>query len=195
MSTATELKLLLRQISKVSPLFDYWNSQQDFNDEEKRLLIANNEINWDAGVQLFKNEPYKWEILFQSIILEVIQNEKRLQSGEKSLALKLEDSLRILKKLILMININEREKLIDRLAQYSIFTLGTIGDLKYFSFDNCNDITLKGAKKQLDFGRFLRVLSAIFTNPYCIRIKRKPMILYEYTGILFYSLRVRLQNK
>ncbi len=45
-------------IAQSSPLYEYWNSAQDDNDEKKRLLKLNSK---EPASNLFRNEPYKWE--------------------------------------------------------------------------------------------------------------------------------------
>ena len=59
-------------IAKASPLYEYWKSNQTEEDEKKRLLIANLD---SKAVYLFKNEPYKWESLFQGIVRELIDGD------------------------------------------------------------------------------------------------------------------------
>ena len=41
-------------ISKLSPLHEYWNSEQDLNDETNRLLKINPSV---TASNLFRNEP------------------------------------------------------------------------------------------------------------------------------------------
>ena len=41
-------------IAQSSPLFEYWNSDQDENDENKRLLKLNSK---EPASNLFRNEP------------------------------------------------------------------------------------------------------------------------------------------
>ena len=56
-------------IAQSSPLYEYWNSAQDDNDEKKRLLKLNSK---EPASNLFRNEPYKWENLYRSVLKNVI---------------------------------------------------------------------------------------------------------------------------
>ena len=61
-------------IQKSSPLYEYWHSAQSVEDETKRILKISKEKIYQNGLLLFKDEPYKWEILFQSILHEMVKN-------------------------------------------------------------------------------------------------------------------------
>ena len=60
-------------IAKSSPLYEYWNSEQDDKDEEKRLLKLNSN---EPASNLFLYEPYKWENLYQSVVKNVINGDE-----------------------------------------------------------------------------------------------------------------------
>ena len=62
----------LSNLKNLSPLYSYWHSDQNDSDERNRLLIANKD---SPSLYLFEKEPYKWEILFQSIIREIIKGD------------------------------------------------------------------------------------------------------------------------
>ena len=97
-------------IAQSSPLYEYWNSDQDENDEKKRLLKINSN---DPASTLFRNEPYKWENLYQSVLKNVISGDDTSIKGlmvllstiskrEKDIALKSLEALldwRIINKL------------------------------------------------------------------------------------------------
>ena len=68
------------KLENISPLYSYWNSDQDDIDERNRLLIANEN---SKAFFLFEKEPYKWEILFQSIIREIINGDQSSIKGMK----------------------------------------------------------------------------------------------------------------
>ena len=65
-------------IAESSPLYDYWNSDQGEEAEKKRLLKLNS--NEPASI-LFRNEPYKWENLYQSIVRNVIRGDNSSVKG------------------------------------------------------------------------------------------------------------------
>ena len=91
-------------IAKISPLYDFWISAQTDEDEIKRLLKSNPDSN---AIYLFREEPYKWENLFQSITREII-------SGNL-------DSIRGMKILLSTISSKEKEKIIDQFLCQEIF--------------------------------------------------------------------------
>ena len=69
-------------IGKISPLYSYWQSDQNTKDENERLLKANNE---SPASFLFTKEPYKWENLYQSIVREIINGDMGSVKGLKVL--------------------------------------------------------------------------------------------------------------
>ena len=70
------------KLENISPLYSYWKSDQDDIDERNRLLIANKN---SKALYLFEKEPYKWEILFQSIMREILKGELDSARGLKKL--------------------------------------------------------------------------------------------------------------
>ena len=129
-------------------------------DERNRLLIANKD---SPALYLFEKEPYKWEILFQSIIREIINGDLSSLKGLQVLLNSLSPAIRkkVLKDLLVNKIINQ-----DCYAQLN------------------KPIDIKSEKKSNLF-RFLRILLAIFTNPYGIELRRKKIHIYEKTGFLF----------
>tara|TARA_Y100001968_G_C19331940_1_gene704781 strand:- start:134 stop:610 length:477 start_codon:yes stop_codon:yes gene_type:complete len=156
-------------IAQSSPLYEYWNSDQDENDENQRLLKLNqNEI----ASELFKNEPYKWENLYQSAIRSIICGN---HSSIKGL-------------MVLLSTINRKEKLKVLNSLEFLLDKNLIYKLKNGKYQN-----IKSSK---NFFTFLRILLIIFINPYELELKREPKTLYERTGILFYQFRnIVLFNK
>ena len=156
-------------IAQSSPLYEYWNSEQDENDEKKRLLKLNPK---EPASFLFSSEPYKWENLYQSVLRNVI-------SGDES-------SLKGL--MVLLSTISKKEKVIVLNSLETFLSKHTIYKLR-----NENYHDLKSSK---NFYTTLRILLTIFINPYEIELKKEPIHLYEKTGMFFYKFRkVFLLNK
>ena len=65
-------------IAQSSPLYEYWNSEQEEDDENKRLLKLNP---YEPGSSLFRDEPYKWENLYQSVLRNVINGDESSLKG------------------------------------------------------------------------------------------------------------------
>ena len=59
-------------ISRLSPLYEYWNSQQFDSDEKVRLSKINQD---EIASNLYRYEPYKWEILYQTVLRNVIRGD------------------------------------------------------------------------------------------------------------------------
>ena len=152
-------------ITKSSPLYEYWQSDQDDNDERKRLLMANNK---SSAVFLFTQEPYKWENLYQSIV-------RQINRGDL-------DSIKGLRVLLDTIKTNQAVKVLDYLRDSNILTDNII------QLINTSDDQNYGKKK--DLLRFLKILFTIFTNPYGINLKRKKTHIYEKIGWLFNELKL-----
>ncbi len=151
-------------LKEISPLFSYWESPQKKNDEERRLLL----INVKSPVKyLIEKEPYKWENLFQSIIREIINGDQ--------------DSIKGLKLLLNSLEESTRKSLIDNFKNKEIFSHEII-DLLNQPLKN------KGPTKR-NILRFLRILFAIFLNPYNIEVKSKKNHIYERTGYYFLKAR------
>ena len=156
-------------IAQSSPLYEYWNSDQDENDENKRLSLLNPK---EPASNLFKNEPYKWENLYRSVLGNVI-------SGDES-------SLKGL--MVLLSTISKKEKDIVLNSLESLLDKHVIYKLKNEKYQD-----IKSSK---NFYTALRILLTIFINPYNLELKKEPKHLYERTGIFFYKLRrIFLLNK
>ena len=150
----------MSKLKSLSPLYSYWHSEQNDLDERNRLLIANKD---SPALSLFANEPYKWEILFQSIIREII-------NGDLS-------SLKALQILLSSLSHKARKKVMEDLLVNKVINQDCFENLS-------KPIDIKSETKSNLF-RFLRILLAIFTNPYGIELKRKKIHIYEKTGFLF----------
>ena len=150
----------LSKLKYLSPLYSYWHSDQNDLDERNRLLIANKD---SPALSLFEKEPYKWEILFQSIIRE-IRNEDL-------------SSLKGLQVLLSTLSLEVRKKVLKDLLVNKIINQDSFVRLK-------KPIDMKSETKS-NLLRFLRILLAIFTNPYGIELRRKKIHIYEKTGFLF----------
>jgi len=157
MKSANKSEDFAKIIEKTSPLYGYWCSEQKDKDEQKRLKMCSKDF---PASGLFKKEPYKWEILYQSIIREI-------RKGDQ-------DSVRGLRLLIRMLRKEEQNKVLQDFSNKNLFSEEIISKLTQEEESN------SPTKKKLT--RFIRILFAIFTNPYSIEIKRKKSHIYEKTG-------------
>ena len=156
-------------IAQSSPLYEYWNSDQVENDENKRLLKLNSK---EPASNLFRNEPYKWENLYQSVLRNVI-------NGDDS-------SLKGLMVLLSTISKNEKDIVLNSLE--ALLDKHVIYKLRNEKYENI--------KSNKNFYTALRILLTIFINPYNLELKKEPKHLYEKTGMFFYKLRkIILSNK
>ena len=156
-------------IAQSSPLYEYWNSEQGQNDENKRLLKLNSK---EPASNLFKNEPYKWENLYQSILENLI-------SGDAS-------SIKGL--LVLLSTISKKEKDIVLNSLEVLLDKNVIYKLRNEKYQD-----IKSSK---NFCTAFRILLNIFINPYDLELKKEPKHLYEKTGMFFYKFRkIVLSNK
>tara|TARA_B100001029_G_C14985187_1_gene408533 strand:- start:409 stop:885 length:477 start_codon:yes stop_codon:yes gene_type:complete len=156
-------------ISKLSPLYEYWKSDQSEDAEEKRLLMLNTK---EPASNLFRNEPYKWENLYQSVLRQVIY-------GDKS-------SIKGLMVLLATINKKDKEKTLCALEEY--LDKCVINILRY---DRYQDI-----KSSKNLFTTIKILLNIFINPYGLEIKKDTKHIYEKTGMFFYHFRkIILINK
>mgnify|MGYP001196458669 FL=1 len=156
-------------IAQSSPLYEYWNSDQDENDEKKRLQKINSN---EPASELFRNEPYKWENLYQSVLKNVI-------SGDNS-------SLKGL--MVLLSTINKKEKDIVLKSLDALLEKHIVYKLRNEKY--------RDIKSSKNFYTTLRILMTIFINPYDLELKKEPKYLYEKTGIFFYKFRkIILSNK
>ena len=156
-------------IAQSSPLYEYWNSAQDDNDEKKRLLKLNS---MEPASNLFRNEPYKWENLYQSVLNNVI-------SGDDS-------SIKGL--MVLLSTISKREKDIALNSLEALLDKRIINKLRNEKYQD-----IKSSK---NLYTAFRILLTIFINPYDLELKKEPRHLYEKTGMFFYKFRkIVLSNK
>ncbi len=156
-------------IAQSSPLYEYWNSAQDDNDEKKRLLKLNSN---EPASNLFRNEPYKWENLYQSVLNNII-------SGDDS-------SIKGL--MVLLSTISKREKDIALNSLEALLDKRIINKLRNEKYQD-----IKSSK---NLYTAFRILLTIFINPYDLELKKEPKHLYEKTGMFFYKFRkIILSNK
>ena len=156
-------------IAQSSPLYEYWNSAQDENDENKRLLKLNSK---EPASNLFRNEPYKWENLYQSVLRNVFRGD---DSSIKGL-------------MVLLSTISKREKDIVLKSLEALLDKHVIYKLRNEQYQD-----IKSSK---NFYTALRILLIIFINPYDLELKKEPQHLYEKTGMFFYNFRKNfLSNK
>ena len=149
-------------IEETSPLYEYWNSDQSEEEEKKRLLKLNSN---EPASTLFRNEPYKWENLYQSIVENVIRGDN---SSIKGL-------------MLLLSTINQREKDQTIIALENLLDKPLINKLRNEKYQD-----IKSSK---NFFIALKILLNIFTNPYGIEIKKTKNHIYEKTGMFFYRFR------
>ena len=149
-------------IAQSSPLYEYWNSAQDENDENKRLLKLNSK---EPASNLFRNEPYKWENLYRSVLKNVI-------SGDES-------SIKGLMVLLSTITRKEKDKVLSSLE--SMLDKQVINKLRNDKYQD-----MKSSK---NFYTALKILVTIFINPYELEIKKERNHIYERTGMFFYQFR------
>ena len=107
------------------------------------------------------------EILFQSIIREIIK-------GDLS-------SLRGLQVLINSLSLEVRKKVLNDLLVNKI--------INQHCFIQLNKPIDPKSKTKKNLLRFLKILLAIFTNPYGVELRRKKIHIYEKTGFIFNYLR------
>ena len=156
-------------ISQSSPLYEYWTSDKVEIDENKRLLKLNSK---EPASNLFRNEPYKWENLYQSVLQNVI-------SGDDS-------SIKGL--MVLLSTISKREKDIVLNSLEALLDKHVIYKLRNEKYQDM--------KSSRNFYTAFRILMTIFINPYELELKKEPKHLYEKTGMFFYKLKkIILSNK
>ena len=147
---------------KTSPLYEYWNSEQGEEEEKKRLLMLNSN---EPASNLFRNEPYKWENLYQSVVRNVIKGD--------------ESSIKALIVLLSTIKKKEKDKCLKNLEDLIDKSL-----FKKLRNDKYQDI-----KSSKNFFTALKILLNIFINPYGLEIKKDKYHIYERTGMFFYQVR------
>ena len=122
------------------------------------------------AASLYKDEPYKWENLYQCTLREILNGDHQ--------------SIKALKILLGSLKSSSEEEIIRLYEQNKIFDSTVISDLK-------NDETLEivSARK---FFKVLRILPVIFANPYNLELKGKKNHLYEKTGYLSFYIRKKI---
>ena len=145
-------------VESSSPLYEYCQSRQNDSDEKFRLKKAT--ALHPVEYNLFVAEPYKWEILYQSIIREI-------SKGDKT-------SIKGLNILLSMIKEEEKAKALEAIARLDLFEESSLNLIREGKVDS--------RKSKRNFWRFTKILLDIFTNPYSIDIKGRKNHLYEYTG-------------
>ena len=158
----------MKNIDTSSPLYDYWKSDQDDIEESKRLLKLNP---MEPAANLFKNEPYKWENLYQSILRRIIRGD--------------ESSIKGLMVLLATLNKNEKEKTLKALELF--LNKKVIAELRIGNYQD-----MQSSK---NIFTFIFILISIYFNPYGIEIKRDKNHIYEETGMFFYQLKKILYGK
>jgi len=149
-------------LAKLSPLYEYWNSDQGDEAEKKRLLKINSN---EPASTLFRNEPYKWENLYQSVVKNIIKGD--------------ESSIKGLMVLLSTINKNEKDKCLKSLED--LLDEDVINILRNKNYQDINS--------NKNFFSALKILLNIFFNPYGIELKKDINHIYEKTGMFFYKLR------
>tara|TARA_Y100001968_G_scaffold329928_1_gene380435 strand:- start:561 stop:1037 length:477 start_codon:yes stop_codon:yes gene_type:complete len=149
-------------ISRLSPLYEYWNSQQFDSDEKVRLSKINQD---EIASNLYRYEPYKWEILYQTVLRNVIR-------GDVS-------SIKGLLVLLSTINQSEKDRCLKTFEQYlDNDVIEILRNTKYQDLHSNKNII-----------KTLKILLNIFINPYGLEIKKDKKHIYENTGMFFYNLR------
>ncbi len=151
-------------IAKISPLYDYWESDQNVEDELKRLQKANKDNPMSV---LFEKEPYKWENLYQSIVREIIRGDY--------------DSLKGLNIILNTLVDAEKNRILQAFVINDVLNKRQIDELIHNKF-------AKYETKRKPF-RFLRILYAIFLNPYQLKIRGPKNHIYEKTGFIMLYIR------
>ena len=149
-------------IAQSSPLYEYWNSEQEENDENKRLLKLNPD---EPASNLFRNEPYKWENLYQCVLRNII-------SGDFT-------SIKGLMVLLSSISKKEKDKVLYNLE--ALLDNQLIYKLRYEKYQDMD------SSKNLFTA--IRIIFCIFINPYELEIKKEQKYIYEKTGMFFFKLR------
>ena len=152
------------KFEKISPLFEFWASDQSPEQNQKRLFKANEN---KSAASLFINEPYKWEILFQSILLEISRGDK--------------DSIKALSIMLGTLSKKEQAKVLCIIDENNILPSNL--QKRLLSTD------LQKEPSKSNSIRFFRILFAIFTNPYNIDLRSERNHIYEKSGAFFLLIR------
>ena len=158
-------------VKSISPLFEYWQSKQEDKDNLKRLSLSNN--NSPASF-LFVNEPYKWEILYQSTMNDILEGDLAAIPALKILLGTLKEKVRI--------------EFIDKLIKNQFFDREIIHKIA--------NQTIEISNKSRPILKKIIILIFIFINPYGIDLKGKKKHIYEYTGANLHRIRkLYLKNR
>ncbi len=177
-----------KSIEKTSPLYDFWNSKQNSKDTSNRLEKTNNDSKIMGYSQLFISDAYKWEILYQTLIREIIKKETKERNGINQEPEMLDQSIGKLKKLLIMLNSEEGRAVINRLENNRIVSSYSIDQLRLSYKNNYQDVDIT-KNTRIGLGNLLKVLWAIFTNPYLVELKRDRSSVYEHTGYICLKIR------
>lgn len=152
------------KFEKISPLFEFWASDQSPEQNQKRLLKANEN---NSAASLFINEPYKWEVLFQSVLIQIVRGDK--------------DSLKAFSIILGTLSKQEQEKILHIIDKNFMLSSNIKEELLFIDRQ-------KGTSK-FNSIRFFRILFAIFTNPYNIDLRSERNHIYEKSGAFFLLIR------
>ena len=148
-------------IAQTSPLYEYWNSNQDLKKEEERLSKINPE---EPASLLFRFEPFKCENLYQTLLKNVIRGD---DSSIKGL-------------LVLLSTLSDIEK--DKCLNKLEYLLDE--NLIYKLRNEC----YKNLISNRNIFTTLKILLIIFLNPYRLEIKNEKKHIYEISGMFFLKL-------
>ena len=148
---------IAKSIEKSSPLYEYWQSPQNEIDNKIRLSKVRQQNENKRQAYLYIKAPYKWEILYQSIIRELRKGDLSAIDGLEVLlgGLKEEEGEKALQMLV-------KEKLISSKIQTQLNQVAKKGSTSLNNLER---------KKKSDPIRFSKILIAIFINPYGINLK------------------------
>ncbi len=180
---------LKKKIKESSPLYSYWNSNQTDNDDFLRLNKVNTKEEWKDLTELFKKEPYKWEVLYQSILLEINNNEydfyRRITNSESNI----NNSRTKLELLLAMLDYKESIQTIRSLKEKEIISIRSYQNLENSIKNGFETLINRNSLVRNNKKRLFNILFAIFTNPYNIHIKKKKQHIYETTGYIIYKVK------
>ncbi len=157
-----------RILQKTSPLYKFWISTQEAAHEKDRLSMVNNLSCYKEGIYLLVNEPYKWEILYQSTIREVAKGNRY--------------SLYALKKLLITISLEFRIEWFKQIRNYNFITNSILDELEIELLNHSDPKIKHNPSYKNNLYQFLKILFAIFTNPYGVSVKKSKKRIYEYIG-------------
>ena len=156
-------------VKNLSPLNEYWQSSQNAKDNQKRLSLANEK---SPASFLFINEPYKWEVLYQSSMNDILHGDLSAIPALRILLGTLQEKIRI--------------NFINRIRKHNFLDRKIIDYINNLTLDK-PEITRPPLKKII-------ILCFIFTNPYEIDLKGDKRHIYETTGAICNKLRNIFNN-